>query len=38
MSKSAKQNILEHILKGTTEMLVYIIKICHIQPATMERY
>jgi len=37
MYKSAKQYILEHILKGTTNAVVYIKKMRCLLPATMER-
>ena len=32
-----KQNMLEHILKGTSNTVVYIKDMCCIQPATMEK-
>ena len=37
MSKSAKQNMLEHILRGSNNPELHIIKMCCIHPATMER-
>ena len=37
MSKSAKQNMLEHILRGSNNPGLHIIKIHWIQPATIER-
>jgi len=37
MSKSAKQNMLEHILRGSINPVLHIIKIRLIHPATMER-
>ena len=37
MYKSSKQNMFEHILKGTIKNVVYVIKVYWILPATMER-